>query len=260
MLQFEKSIIELLKTNNIEHTFNSAAHLLSTESLNIQFFSNCSSNDEYKSVVDNLNHDVFTLKLWEDIYMSHAQVVNSRILSMLGISKRIYARSTVIEAISQIEIDGFLKTNHLNITTKVKYKFGMFHKQKLVAVAAFGRSCPIQSDGITYRSHELIRYCSLLNHTVVGGLSKFIHHFVKEFKPEHIMTYVDREWSVGKSYQKIGFKIDSYSSPQVFWLSPDDCIRYYSAELFKTKTREQLQEAGWRSIENLGNIKLVKFI
>ena len=259
MLQFEKDVIELLEAKNIEYTFNSNSHLISTDLLNIQFIPNCNRNSE-SQVYNNLSSSTpFTINLWEDIYLAHTQVVNSRILSMLGISKRIHARSTVIKPISQIEMDRFLKANHLNITTKVKYKYGMFYKDELVAVIAFGRSCPIQSDGKTYKSHELIRFCSLLNYTVVGGLSKFIHHFVKNVKPEHIMTYVDREWSMGKSYLKLGFNIDGYTPPQVFWLSPDNCVRNYSAELLKTRTSEQLRNEGWKSLENLGNIKLVKF-
>ena len=259
MLQFEKDVIDLLLVNNIDHSFNHESHRLVSDKLNIQFrpitnYKVQATDDEVRKGKPKL-----TVNLWEDIYLNHASIVNSRILSLFGISTRIYARSTAIKTISQTDLDDFLSINHLNIITKTKYRYGMYHQDELVAVAAFGRGCPIQSEGKTYRSYELIRFCSLLNHTVVGGLSKFVHHFIRSVKPEHIMTYVDREWSEGSSYLKLGFSIDRITKPQTFYISPDGS-RHYAGELLRTNTTEQLNELNWIAVENLGNIKLVKFI
>jgi hypothetical protein len=259
VLQFEKDVINLLRANNIDHNFHPESHLLVSDILNIKFIPIDKDNEDQGHYQSLTKETKLIIHLWEDIYWSHGGVVNSRVLSLFGISKRIHGRSTIIKSISQLELDDFLKVNHLNIITKAKYKYGMYHKEELVAVAAFGRSCPIQSNGRTYRSHELIRFCSLLNHTVVGGLSKLIHHFEGTVNPEHIMTYVDREWSEGSSYKKLGFSIDCYTQPQIFWLSPEG-TRYYEGEILKTKTVKQLKEVGWKDIKNLGNIKLVKFI
>ena len=259
MLQFEKDVIDLLLVNNIDHSYNHESHLLVSDKINIQFRPFTNYKAEPSDYQVSKRKSKLTVNLWEDIYLNHAKIVNSRILSLFGISKRIHARSTIIKTISQTDLDDFLRVNHLNIKTKTKHRLGMYHQDELVAIAAFGRSCPIQSDGKTYRSHELIRFCSLLNHTVVGGLSKLIHHFIRTVKPEHIMTYVDREWSEGSSYLKLGFSIHSHTKPQKFWISSDDS-RHYEGELLKSKTVVQLKSLNWTSVENLGNIKLVKFI
>ena len=259
MLQFEKDVIDLLIINNIDHKFNAESHILISDKLNIQFIPINDYMNAQRHYLNGVGSTKLTVNLWEDIYLNHASIVNSRLLSLIGISKRIHARSTIIKTISQGELDEFLRINHLNIITKTKYRFGMYHQDELVAVSAFGRSCPIQSEDKTYRSHELIRFCSLLNNTVVGGLSKLLHHFIRSVKPEHIMTYVDREWSEGSSYLKLGFSIESITKPQSFYISPDG-TRHYAREILKLNSVEELKELNWIAVENLGNIKLVKFI
>jgi len=196
----------------------------------------------------------------EDQYISNRMIVESRLMSLLGKNQRVYARETTVSVITVKELEEFLSVNHLNVVTKGKFCYGLFKNNKLLAVAAFGRSCPIQHKGITYRSHELIRFCSLLNLTVVGGLSKLIHYFETIVKPEHIMTYVDREWSEGKSYKKIGFEVAEITAGKEFWLEPVGNKRFYTKDLPKNRTRIQLEKKGWRLIHNLGNIKLAKFL
>ncbi len=260
MLPFEKNVIHLFKANNLEFKFSGEDHYLKSEKINIQFIPNCSFPAYAIARHDYHQNQAFTLRIWQDIYEHQPAIVSSRILAIIGVSERIYARSTVIKVISQLELNEFITKNHLNIATMCKYRYGMFYKDKIVAVAAFGRSCPIQDDGVTYLSNELIRYCSMLNHTVVGGLSKFIKYFEVNNQPQHLMTYVDREWSQGKSYLQLGFSVDSITPPQTFWLEPKTCSRVYANQLPTNKTTAELYSEGWRSLENLGNIKLVKFL
>jgi len=255
---FEKNVVQLLESHGIDFEFNAVDHYLKSALLNIDFmpggvvkaFSNENSTAEIKPL---------TIRLWEDLYINHPVVINSRILSLLGISSRIYARKTTVSSISQEVLDVFVAENHLNIPLRAKYRYGLYHLQKLVAIMAFGRSCPIQVSGTTYKSYELLRYCSMVNCTVVGGLSKLIHHFEEKINPEHIMTYVDREWSEGKSYINLGFTIDTFTSPYGFWLSPENNERINEKSLPNNFTANELRDKGWRFIKNLGNVKLVKY-
>lgn len=263
MFEFEQNVIQLFESHNIKIEYCADDHYLLSESLNIIFINNSTQQDF--EVIDNLSaKTIKTIRLWEDEYLNHRQIIDSRILSLLGISSRIYARETIVKTISKVELENFLLTNHLNVPIAAKHRYGLFYNrsgaEELVAVAAFSRSCPIQDKGITYKSHELIRYCSLLNTTVVGGLSKLISHFEQDKNPEHIMTYVDREWSDGKTYIKLGFSVIDKTPPQEFWLSPKDNERLPANRLPKNLLLSNLQEDGWSRINNLGNIKLVKFL
>jgi len=256
----EESIIDLFETNNHPYKFDSELQLLTSEHFNILLLggkSTFSSEGETDNCAD---EEKLTLRIWQDVYHTSPKVVNSRILSLLGMNNRIFGRSTLVKDISQEEMNSFLISNHLNKTTKIKHRYGLFEKNGLVAVAGFGRSCPIQMGDQTYRSHELIRYCSTVNHTVVGGLSKLIKHFGLEHQPEHLMTYVDREWSHGKSYLQLGFKVEAVTKPKIFWVSTKSNRRITAREYLEKLENKTLIEAVWKRIENLGNIKLVKII
>ena len=263
MFKFEQNVIQLFDSHNISYEFIGEKHFLSSENLNVSFIPDCSQVEfEINEKLATSNNK--TIRLWEDEYLHHQKTVESRILSLLGISQRIYGRETVVKPITQQVLEQFLSINHLNVPIAAKYRYGLYDKSKngeeLVAVAAFSRSCPIQEAGITYKSHELIRYCSLLNTTVVGGLSKLIAFFEKEVKPEHIMTYVDLEWSDGKTYEQLGFKVIANTPKQEFLLSPGVNKRFPSKHILENESKSVLLSDGWRVINNLGNLKLVKYL
>ena len=259
MLDFEKNVVQLFAANKIDFELNEIDHYLISVPVNIIFIPNCSIKDFIpQKKLPALTTK--TIRIWEDEYLHHKDIINSRVLSIIGISHRIYARETITKTITQAELKEFLSINHLNAPIVAKHRYGLYHQQKLVAVAAFSRSCPIQDQGTTYKSHELIRYCSLLNVTIVGGLSKLIYFFEQEKKPEHLMTYVDRERSDGSTYQKLGFEGVEKTPPKLFWLSPDKEERVAEKLVLQHRSIEQLQSEGWRKIKNQGNLKLVKFL
>jgi hypothetical protein len=259
VLDFEKNVVQLFQSHKIEFEFNLIEHYLISEPVSIIFIPDCSLK-EFNPKVEITANSKKNIRIWEDEYIHHKAIIDSRISSIIGISHRIYARETIIKTIAQTELEDFLILNHLNAPIMAKYRYGLYYQHELVAIAAFSRSCPIQDNGITYISHELIRYCSLLNVTIVGGLSKLIHHFEQEKKPEHLMTYVDREWSDGGTYQKLGFNIVDRTPPQKFWISPENYKRVAEKVISKNKSAGQLLDEGWTKFNNLGNLKLVKFL
>ena len=142
----------------------------------------------------------------------------------------------------------------MNVPIKGKYKYGLEKDGLLVAVISFGKACPIHRDGEIYRSHELLRYCSILNHTVVGGLSKLIQHFVNQQNPEDIMTYVDKEWSTGNSLIKLGFTLQGELEPRPFWVVNEIGKRFY------TEKEAQLNASSASSIQTVYNYGSLKFV
>ena len=57
--------------------------------------------------------------------------------------------------------------------------------------------------------YELVRYCNILNHNIVGGFSKLLNFFIKTHSPRVIETYADIRWSglnpISTVYSKNGF-------------------------------------------------------
>jgi hypothetical protein len=259
VFDFEKNVVQLFKSHDIHCQFDFKSHYLDSEALAITFVPNCSLKD-FAAPPEKTSGANKSIRLWEDEYFSHQQIIESRILSLIGVSRSIYARETIVSEISREDLDNFLVINHLNSPVTAKHRYGLYYQQNLVAVVAFSRSCPIQSGGITYRSHELVRYCSLLNSTVVGGLSKLISHFEHDKKPEHLMTYVDKEWSDGGAYKKLGFKSVMTTPPQKFWLAPNRKERTPDKIITENKSVGELENRGWTPLYNLGSFKLVKFL
>lgn len=189
-----------------------------------------------------LKENIKIIHLWEDVWLSKTKIVKSRIESLLGKSKTIPARLTKLRRIDKPTLDVFLNENHLQGTTNAKLKYGLFLPKKyfrilenepdneelLVAVASFSNGRNVVRENIKFRSYEMIRFANLCGFTVVGGFNKIIKGFIEEHKPDDIMTYADRDWSDGGSYEKLGFERIGETPPQLFYYDALEQKRIYS--------------------------------
>lgn len=122
--------------------------------------------------------------------------------------------------------------------------------EKLVAVASFSSLKTYWRTQKPCRSAELIRFCNLLNCTVVGGLDKLLKTFIEETNPDDLMTYADRDWSDGRSYQRLGFELIEQTHPQTFWVDSQTFERHKHPH----STNDLVK------IYNAGNLKFLKKI
>ncbi|MDR1553207.1 MAG: hypothetical protein LBS69_07080 [Prevotellaceae bacterium] len=167
----------------------------------------------------------------EDKWITKKNIMRWRILSHLGKFVRIHGRLCDSRRITKTQATEFLLQNHLYDSPFAKYKYGLFYKNQLVAVASFSGGRPIVRNEKTYRSYELVRFANYQNYVVYGGMGKLISHFIAEQNPDDIMSYADIDWSVGKSYVKLGFEFIEYTEPQKFYLNVKTCQRYYPKKL-----------------------------
>lgn len=215
-------------------------------------------------VLETENRKIF---LWEDVWKTKQAICKSRILANYGISHRIPARLTKVRRIDKPTLDNFLNYNHLQVITNAKLKYGLYLPKQyfrvlpenikpegdeiLLAVASFSNAKTIVREGKEYRSYELIRFANLLNFTVVGGLDKLLKAFISENNPDDIMTYADRDWSDGKSYETIGFERIGITPPQEFYYDEKLMQRYYPNKLPEHSKNEM------QRVFNTGNIKFL---
>ena len=247
--------------------------------IDLQTFQNNALPDNY---FQDFSHRINTqnqriIHLWEDVYLSKTDLVKSRILTMLGNFTRLHARHCFIERIDKLTADNFLKINHLQGSVKAKFKYGLFLKPQyverfigrivyedtdngnskitvplLIAVATFsgGRTMKIGNRADT-RSFELIRFATLQGYVVVGGMNKLLKAFIIEHQPDDIMSYADRDWSDGRSYDKLGFTKNENNLPQSFYIN------------LKTLERSSISlplEDEYLKIFNTGSIKYIKYV
>ena len=56
------------------------------------------------------------------------------------------------------------------------------------------------------------------NYSVVGGASKLLKYFENNYKPEKLISYADKRWSIGNLYVKLNFELIRVSPPNYFYV------------------------------------------
>ncbi|MCX3265530.1 hypothetical protein OQZ29_12285 [Pedobacter agri] len=160
------------------------------------------------------------IHLWEDVWFAKPRQALARIMSLLGLNKKIHGRKTKIHKLDKVATETFLNENHLQAYVSCRYKLGLFENDDLIAVATFS-ALRKMSHSIDYKSAELIRFAVKSGYSVSGGLSKLLMYFFKQYKPNDIMTYADRDWSAGESYLTLGFDKTAVLAPHYFSLNEE---------------------------------------
>ncbi len=204
-----------------------------------------------------------TIYIWEDEWYSKNNIIKNRLSSKLRISERVHGRKTIVKRIDKAIAYSFMQTQHLQGYSTGYYKYGLYEKTLLYAVALFSKTRKMWAEN--YISAELIRYANLEGHHVSGGLSKLINHYIQEHKPNDIMTYVDRDWGNGDGYIKIGFEVVETTPAQAFWVNPKTYKRYHQQRFCKemgiaigTPAETIVKQYGLIEVYNSGNIKMIK--
>jgi len=202
------------------------------------------------------NNSGYTLiHVFEDMWENKKDILKSRIRSLFGITTKIYARNCEVREIA-FPYD-FLEENHLQgAGTTSSINLGLYYLDELVAVMTF--STPRFTKGYKY---ELIRFCSLLDITVVGGASKLLKYF-KSTYPGNIISYSNKTWSNGNLYKQLGFTYLRTSEPNYRYykgiksLSRMSCQKYKLVEqgFDPNLTEEQImKDRGYFKVYDAGN-------
>lgn len=209
------------------------------------------------------------IHIFEDEWKYKQEIVESRLLNIVGKStNKIYARKTDIIDIPVKMERAFLDKNHIQGYVRSNFCYGLIYDGELVSLMSFckprlnlGRKSA--QDG----EFELLRFCNILNTSVVGGASKLLKYFERNVNPSSIYSYADRRWSEGSLYNTLGFEFSSYTSPNYFYVKGfkrENRFKYRKSELVKagfdgSKTEFQImEERGYSRIYDCGSIKYVK--
>lgn len=214
--------------------------------------------------------DVTLIQLWEDVWHSRSAQVLGRIKSVLGLNERLHGRKGVITAIDQQQADDFLQGNHIQGSAKARYKFGLDINGQLVAVACFSNVRYMKKVAEGHRSVELIRFATLIGFTVTGGFTRLLKHLIKTINPDDVMSYADRDWSLGNAYAQSGFKLIEQTPPAQIWVRKEDMTRFFPHRLpvsvqmrlnqDKESLAKSLPELEFLPVFNTGNLKYILYL
>lgn len=185
-----------------------------------------------------------TVMITQDRWMRAPEAVTSRLLAHLGIFRSIFARDCEVRKISRKEADGFLEKNHSYGGASSRYCYGLFLARDrvketggslycerpasgtMVAAAEFSNARRWIKEGKEIRSYEWIRYASLPDTRISGGMGKVLQKFISDIHPDDVMSYADLEWSDGQAYRQLGFIADGKKDPVSFRIDPSDWLRF----------------------------------
>jgi G:T-mismatch repair DNA endonuclease (very short patch repair protein) len=171
-------------------------------------------------------------------------------LNLIPGDNTIYARKCQIIKVSSADARIFLDNNHLQGASRVgTIRLGLMHNNKLVSLMTFSKPSIAKSEADV----ELIRFCNLTHHVIVGGASKLLKHFERNYKPKSIVSYANRRWSKGDLYEKLGFEFKHNSMPNYFYFKGDILYSRNSFQKHKLKDKLKSFDGDLSELQNMMN-------
>ena len=202
------------------------------------------------------------IHIWEDDWVYKSSIIKSQILNLLKKNEKIFARKCVVMEIDSKTTRKFMDDNHIQGKSNSVKRFGLCYNDELVSVMTFdnfeGRKK--MEDG----GWNLSRFCNKINTNVIGGASKLLSYFIKTYNPSRIISYADKDWSVGSLYQTLGFENIGGNGPDYKYIV--DGKRVHKSRYRKSKLKTELTESkqmevnGFNKIWDCGKIKFEKII
>lgn len=187
-------------------------------------------------------------------WLGKREIIESMILQKLGKSTRIFARKCEIKEINDKEAKSFLDENHLQGKANSSIRIGLYFKDELVSLMTLGK--PRFNKNFDW---ELIRFCNKKGTSVIGGASKLLKYFYRNFNGSMI-SYADRSHSNGNLYKELGMKLQGKTSPNYIWSKNGLILTRYQTQ--KHKLKDLLGETfnpNLTESENMYNSGYLKF-
>lgn len=188
---------------------------------------------------------IFLFHIFGYEWTYHKEIIQSMLLNLLNKNSRIiYARKANVCSISSEVCNRFLETNHRQGSAYSSIRLGLYHEDELVSVMTFGKMRSTIGTGNENLSdcYELVRFCSLLNTSVVGGASKLFKYFVKHYCPVRVRSFSDRSHTRGQLYQHLGFREIRRSDPGYVWVDTNTDMNYHRVNAQKQNIKKFLHD------------------
>lgn len=165
-------------------------------------------------------------------WFNHSDKVKQFLHNILLGMGTLYARKCFIKQIDYREANTMYDKYHLlGKTTVQSISYGLFYNNELVSCMSFQKG--------RYKENKesvwcLTRFVTKSGLTVVGGASKLLKQFEKEFNPSLLISFSDNDYFSGGVYEKLGFENKGYTStPRYFWFFHNKEIKREQCQLKK---------------------------
>lgn len=167
------------------------------------------------------------IHIWEDQWKDERlqPILKGILKAALHVSNlnRIPARKCILKELDAKTYRDFCDKHHTQLSRPAEIRLGLFYNDELVQVASFSKYRALnKSKTDIHYDYEFVRGCEDFNHSSVnGGVSKLLAYFIKTYNPKSIICYSDLNLFNGIGYEKAGFKLDSITNPDKFYVTWD---------------------------------------
>jgi hypothetical protein len=215
-----------------------------------------------------LDRGIRLIHIWEDDWIFRKEIVKSIIRNKLGISNKIGARECFVRELNDNKIvNTFLDKNHIQGSVTSKIKLALFYRDEIVSIMTFGSLRKSLGSKSKNGDWELLRFCNVLDYSIIGGASKLLNYFLNNFKPNNIISYSDNSRGVGDLYKNLNFKLVSETAPNYYWIVDGvrmNRFKYRKDKLVgmgydSSKTEVEIMHSlGYKRIFNCGSKKWIR--
>ena len=135
---------------------------------------------------------------------------------LLPTKEKVYARNTKILPIDSHTANLMYEDYHLlGKTTVQQVSYGLMYNGQLISCMSFQKGRYKDNNEATWC---LTRFVTKSDYVVIGGASKLLNQFEKDYNPSVIISYSDNDYFDGNVYNKLGFTcMGDTKSPRYFW-------------------------------------------
>jgi hypothetical protein len=198
------------------------------------------------------NKGIRLITLFEDEWYNRQEAVKTIISTQIGIQKiGIGARKLKVSFINNKIAKLFFEKYHIQGATSLSVCLGAYDKNQLVAVMGFGH--PTRQ---SFYDYELKRFCTD-GKIYPGVASKLFQCFIKKYQPSNVVSFCDKRYFIGNSYEKMGF-INDGEIPPDYSYTKDYRTRYHKSKFRLSRLRNILKndfpenKTEWEIMQNMG--------
>lgn len=170
------------------------------------------------------------IHIFQSDWIQRRKICESIIKARLNqFSDVVYGRKTNIQVLDTNTEREFFTNNHIQGYTPSVVCYGLYYGDVLVFAMSF-----VKSRYHKKSEWELLRLCTKLHTTVVGGADRLFTHFTKEHSPKNIVSYCHLHLFTGKVYQRMGFTLERVTKPG-YWYTKDYRTLHHRSKFQKHK-------------------------
>jgi hypothetical protein len=178
----------------------------------------------YDQVTQGQKEKIRVINIWDWEWLNCNKEIKSYIKAQLGkVDHRVYARQCEVRETTFQEASKLLEYHQQKITRAQAY-VGVYYQDELVLCMLYSKLHNNIFTKNPIAQWEINREICKEGWHIVGGKSKGNKFFMDKYKPDSVLSYVDRGKFTGKSYYIMGYNLSHVLKGRYDWVFNDGLI------------------------------------